>query len=92
MTGLVLLLICILLISLSVWLFQRGLRQAGTDRVLERLSDGQPVPQEPNGSWVALERMFQRAGLGKRERRPTQKDKRIWEEAINKTVFLVQAI
>ncbi|WP_070415425.1 type II secretion system F family protein, partial [Pseudomonas sp. BS-2016] len=36
-----------------------------TDRVLERLSDGQPVPQEPNGSWVALERMFQRAGLGK---------------------------
>ncbi|MBA6041489.1 MULTISPECIES: type II secretion system F family protein [Pseudomonas] len=65
MTGLVLLLICILLISLSVWLFQRGLRQAGTDRVLERLSDGQPVPQEPNGSWVALERMFQRAGLGK---------------------------
>ena len=65
MTGLVLLLICILLISLSVWLFQRGLRQAGTDRVLERLTDGQPVPQEPNGSWVALERMFQRAGLGK---------------------------
>ena len=65
MTGLVLLLICVLLISLSVWLFQRGLRQAGTDRVLERLSDGQPVPQEPNGSWVALERMFQRAGLGK---------------------------
>ena len=65
MTGLVLLLICILLISLSVWLFQRGLRQAGTDRVLERLCDGQPVPQEPNGSWVALERMFQRAGLGK---------------------------
>lgn len=65
MTGLVLLLICVLLISLSVWLFQRGLRQAGTDRVLERLSDGQPVAQEPNGSWVALERMFQRAGLGK---------------------------
>ncbi|MBY8972965.1 type II secretion system F family protein [Pseudomonas sp. P867] len=65
MTGLILLLICILLISLSVWLFQRGLRQAGTDRVLERLADGQPLPQEPNGSWIALERMFQRAGLGK---------------------------
>ncbi|EIK69370.1 Flp pilus assembly protein TadB [Pseudomonas synxantha BG33R] len=59
------LLICILLISLSVWLFQRGLRQAGTDRVLERLADGQPLPQELNGSWIALERMFQRAGLGK---------------------------
>ncbi|QOY72253.1 type II secretion system F family protein [Pseudomonas sp. OST1909] len=65
MTGLILLLICILLISLSVWLFQRGLRQAGTDRVLERLADGQPLPEEPNGSWIALERMFQRAGLGK---------------------------
>ncbi|WPN53314.1 type II secretion system F family protein [Pseudomonas sp. P9_2] len=65
MTGLLLLLICILLISLSVWLFQRGLRQAGTDRVLERLADGQPLPEEPNGSWIALERMFQRAGLGK---------------------------
>ncbi|MEX5512498.1 type II secretion system F family protein [Pseudomonas paralactis] len=65
MTGLILLLVCVLLISLSIWLFQRGLRQAGTDRVLERLADGQPLPQEPNGSWIALERMFQRAGLGK---------------------------
>ncbi|MBI6633377.1 type II secretion system F family protein [Pseudomonas paralactis] len=65
MTGLILLLVCVLLVSLSIWLFQRGLRQAGTDRVLERLADGQPLPQEPNGSWIALERMFQRAGLGK---------------------------
>ncbi|AZE52814.1 Flp pilus assembly protein TadB [Pseudomonas synxantha] len=65
MTGLILLLICVLLVSLSIWLFQRGLRQAGTDRVLERLADGQPVPQEPNSSWVAMERMFLRAGLGK---------------------------
>ncbi|KRP49002.1 tight adherence protein B [Pseudomonas libanensis] len=65
MTGLILLLICVLLVSLSIWLFQRGLRQAGTDRVLERLADGQPAPQESNSSWVAMERMFQRAGLGK---------------------------
>ncbi|AZE76467.1 type II secretion system F family protein [Pseudomonas synxantha] len=65
MTGPILLLICVLLVSLSIWLFQRGLRQAGTDRVLERLADGQPVPQEPNSNWVAMERMFQRAGLGK---------------------------
>ena len=65
MTGLILLLICVLLISLSIWLFQRGLRQAGTARVLERLADGQPLPQEPNGTWIAMERMFQRAGLGK---------------------------
>ena len=62
MTGLILLLICVLLISLSIWLFQRGLRQAGTARVLERLADGQPLPQEPNGTWIAMERMFQRAG------------------------------
>ncbi|WP_338476391.1 type II secretion system F family protein [Pseudomonas khavaziana] len=65
MTGPILLLICVLLVSLSIWLFQRGLRQAGTDRVLERLADGQPVPQESNSNWVAMERMFQRAGLGK---------------------------
>ena len=65
MTGLILLLICVLLVSLSIWLFQRGLRQAGTDRVLERLAEGQPIPQESNSSWVAMERMFQRAGLGK---------------------------
>ncbi|MDQ0978858.1 type II secretion system F family protein [Pseudomonas synxantha] len=65
MTGLILLLICVLLVSLSIWLFQRGLRQAGTDRVLERLAEGQPAPQESNNSWVAMERMFQRAGLGK---------------------------
>lgn len=65
MTKLILLLICVLLVSLSIWLFQRGLRQAGTDRVLERLADGQPLPQEPNGTWIAMERMFQRAGLGK---------------------------
>ncbi|OPA95299.1 type II secretion system protein F [Pseudomonas fluorescens] len=65
MTGMILLLICIILIGLSLRLFQNGLRQAGTDRVLERLADGQPVPQEPNSSWTAIERMFQRAGLGK---------------------------
>lgn len=65
MTGLILLFICVLLVSLSIWLFQRGLRQAGTDRVLERLADGQPLPQAPNGTWIAMERMFQRAGLGK---------------------------
>lgn len=65
MTGPILLLICIILIGLSYRLFQNGLRQAGTDRVLERLTDGQPVQQAPNTTWTAMERMFQRAGLGK---------------------------
>jgi len=65
MTGPVLLLVCLLLIGLSFWQFQHGLRKAQTDRVLERLGDGQPQTQEPNNKWTALERMFQRAGLGK---------------------------
>ena len=65
MTGAVLLFACILLIGLSLRLFQNGLRRAGNDRVLERLADGQPVQQEPSTTWSALERMFLRAGLGK---------------------------
>ena len=65
MTGPVLLLICLLLIILSLWQFQHGLRKAQTDRVLERLGDGQPEVQEANTRWTGLERMFQRAGLGK---------------------------
>jgi len=65
MTGPVLLLICLLLIGLSFWQFHHGLRKARTDRVLERLGDGQPETQEPNTTRTGLERMFQRAGLGK---------------------------
>ncbi|MCF5024783.1 type II secretion system F family protein [Pseudomonas lurida] len=65
MTGPVLLLICLLLIGLSFWQFHHGLRKARTDRVLERLGDGQPETQEPTTTWTGLERMFQRAGLGK---------------------------
>jgi tight adherence protein B len=65
MTGPVLLLVCLLLIGLSFWQFQHGLRKAQTDRVLERLGEGQPDTQEPNTKWSGLERMFQRAGLGK---------------------------
>ncbi|MBC8980137.1 type II secretion system F family protein [Pseudomonas lurida] len=65
MTGPMLLLICLLLIGLSFWQFHHGLRKARTDRVLERLGDGQPETQEPNTTWTGLERMFQRAGLGK---------------------------
>jgi tight adherence protein B len=65
MTGPVLLLICLLLIGLSLWLFNHGLRKAQTDRVLERLSEGQPQVQEQTTTWTGLERMFLRAGLGK---------------------------
>lgn len=65
MIGPVLLLICLLLIGLSFWQFQHGLRKAQTDRVLERLGDGQPEVQDTDTRWTGLERMFQRAGLGK---------------------------
>ncbi|MFL1388833.1 type II secretion system F family protein [Pseudomonas tritici] len=65
MTGPVLLLVCLLLIGLSFWQLQHALRKAQTDRVLERLGDGQPEAQEPSTTWTGLERMFLRAGLGK---------------------------
>ena len=54
-----------ILIGVSLHLFLSGLRQAETDRVLERLAEGQPLLAEERGRWVGLERMFQRAGLGK---------------------------
>lgn len=58
-------LICLLLIGLSFWQFHHGLRKAQTARVLERLGNGQPEAQETTTTWTGLERMFQRAGLGK---------------------------
>ena len=69
MTGPILLPVCILLIGLAVRMFQSGLRTAETDRVLERLADGQPLPAQDSGTWTGLERMFLRAGLG----RPTDR-------------------
>ncbi|WP_455825847.1 type II secretion system F family protein [Pseudomonas graminis] len=65
MTGPMLLLVCLLLIGLSFWLLHNGLRKAQTDRVLQRLGDGQPEAQEQHTRWTGLERMFLRAGLGK---------------------------
>jgi tight adherence protein B len=55
----------VILIGVSLHLFLSGLRQAETDRVLERLAAGQPLLAEERGRWVGLERMFLRAGLGK---------------------------
>ena len=66
---LLLTLVCLALIGLSVRLLQRGLRQPGTERVLERLTQGQPERVARKTSWVALERAFLRAGLG----RPTER-------------------
>jgi tight adherence protein B len=66
---LLLTLVCLALLGLSVRLLQRGLRQPGTERALERLTQGQPERVVQKTSWVALERAFLRAGLG----RPTER-------------------
>ncbi|AZE82069.1 Flp pilus assembly protein TadB [Pseudomonas orientalis] len=65
MTGAILLLICLILIGLSIRSFQNGLRHARTERVLDRLAEGQPQLVDESVSWSGVERMFLRAGLGK---------------------------
>ena len=65
MTGPILLFICLILTGLSIRSFQNGLRSAQTERVLDRLAEGQPQLAEEAGSWTGVERMFLRAGLGK---------------------------
>ncbi|WP_419712194.1 type II secretion system F family protein [Pseudomonas sp. NFX224] len=66
---LLLTLVCLALLGLSVRLLVRGLRQPGTERALERLTQGQPERAVQKVTWVALERAFLRAGLG----RPTER-------------------
>lgn len=62
-------LICMVLLGLSVWLFLHGIRKTGNERVLSRLAQGQPQLATQKPTWVGLERMFLRAGLG----RPTER-------------------
>ncbi|MGE8066416.1 type II secretion system F family protein [Pseudomonas sp. NPDC089569] len=62
---LLLLLVCLTLLGLSARLFYSGLRQNGTQRILGRLSQGQPQPVVQHTSWTGLERAFLRAGLGR---------------------------
>jgi len=66
---LLLILVCLGLFGLSVRLFYRGIRQSGTDRVLDRLAHEQPQRVAEKSSWAGLERAFLRAGLG----RPTER-------------------
>jgi tight adherence protein B len=65
MTGPILLLLSLLQIGLAVRLIQHAMHQVETNRVLERLGEGQPEPVESSRTWNGLERMFVRAGLGK---------------------------
>ena len=66
---LVLSLVCLLLLGVSIRLFYQGLRKTNTERVLNRLAEGQPQLIVEKPVWVGLERAFLRAGLG----RPTER-------------------
>ncbi|MCU7251916.1 type II secretion system F family protein [Pseudomonas koreensis] len=66
---LLLILVCLTLLGLSLRLFYNGWRQNGTERVLQRLNQGQPQLSSEAPRWARLERAFLRAGLG----RPTDR-------------------
>ncbi|ROM96044.1 type II secretion system F family protein [Pseudomonas brassicacearum] len=59
----------LILLGLSIWLFYQGLRKTSNERVLSRLSQGQPHLIVENPARANLERTFLRAGLG----RPTER-------------------
>ncbi|MFJ5298354.1 type II secretion system F family protein [Pseudomonas sp. NPDC088368] len=62
-------LVFMLLMLLSFYLFYRGLNQGAHDRVMARLSLGQPEPDAAKPGLARIERAFLRAGLG----RPTER-------------------
>ncbi|MFJ2367507.1 type II secretion system F family protein [Pseudomonas sp. NPDC087697] len=62
-------LMCVVLLGLSIRLFYQGLRKTSTERVLNRLAQGQPQLIVEKPAWASLERAFLRAGLG----RPTER-------------------
>lgn len=64
-----LILVCLVMFGLSIRLLLSGLRQTGTERVLQRLTQGQPELTVEKSSWAGLEKAFLRAGLG----RPTER-------------------
>lgn len=67
--GIVLGLIFMLLMGLSAYLFYRGLNQGANERIMARLSLGQPEPAASRPGIARIERAFLRAGLG----RPTER-------------------
>lgn len=62
-------LVFMLLMLLSFFLFYRGLNQGAHDRIMARLSLGQPEPAAAKPGLARIERAFLRAGLG----RPTDR-------------------
>jgi tight adherence protein B len=65
----ILILVCLILLGLAIRLFLHGVHKKANERVLNRLAKGQPIQAASKTSWVGLERMFLRAGLG----RPTER-------------------
>lgn len=61
---LLLCLVCLLLLTFSVRLFYQGVRKSGSERILERLGQGQPEGLPEKTRWTGLERAFLRAGWG----------------------------
>jgi tight adherence protein B len=59
----ILILLCLILLGLSIWLFLHGIHKTSNERVLNRLAAGQPQLAAQTPTWVGLERMFLRAGL-----------------------------
>lgn len=60
-----LILVCLIMLGVSIHLLLKGLHQTGTERVLNRLAQGQPQLVVEKTSWASLERAFLRAGLGR---------------------------
>ena len=65
-----LILVCLIMLGVSIHLLLKGLRQTGTERVLNRLAQGQPQLVVEKTSWAGLERAFLRAGLGRPNEQP----------------------
>lgn len=63
--AIVLLIICLVMIGLSLFLVFRGLRDPAINRVLDRLTEGQPQLLEKTLSVEWLDRTFLQAGLGR---------------------------
>jgi tight adherence protein B len=55
----------VLLLSGSIYLFRHAMTAGARERVLQRLSEGQPERVAHRPGWQYLERRFQQAGLGR---------------------------
>ena len=50
----ILILLCLILLGLSIWLFVHGIHKTSNERVLNRLAAGQPQLAAQKPTWVGL--------------------------------------